>query len=244
MNKNFKITSAFLILIFPGFVMAAKPHKKLAVHRGQGQIKLDLARARYSDKDFAGAIKAYQAIPSNSAQYEISREELAWSYLQAGDPLIPLNHRLEGRVLSAISHLHSCEYDQVQNDIRTFQKELMPHVKKIDEMLSDKKTPKVKWNNEKQLALEAITKMRFVKVELLSQIQRMERLKAGRDILAEAHHLTPQDERLGLNEVNNTEGSKWVFPAGRDLWSDELFKLRGLPNSQCEMLKEKTHHEI
>ncbi len=221
-----------------------------------GEHLLASARASYAKKDYVNASLDYKAIPKLTPQYFISREELAWTYLQQGDwsalrgllvhvnsSLIPLKFRLEARVLSAIGYLHDCDYKQVQQEIQNFQTEMLPYAKKIELVLNGKQSlnqkQKIEWKNQESLVYEAITKMRFVKIELLSQLQRLEKTRKKQNILAETHQIKASSNEVAFNEINNVHGNSWVYPADKDTWSDELFLIRALPNSQCQASENK-----
>jgi len=207
---------------------------------------LSEARQEYAKGEFKKAVVDYQSLAKNSPEYIQSREELAWTYLRLGDwgalrgilphlnsPLIPLDWRLEGHVLAAISHLKACEYDQVRLEIQRFQTELSPYVQNLE--LSLKKSPKSKRGLQRRaLAKEAITKMRFVKVELESQLQQLK--NSGREIKASDVPLVDSRQAAIISNFEDKDQRNWVMAGGRDLWTDEVFRLRSVNASRCEGL--------
>lgn len=215
------------------------------------QDLLERARVQFDKKKFSESIRLYNAIPKSSKVYLQSREELAWAYLQMGEwsslrgilvhlnsHLIPLEMRLEGRVLASISALHTCEFAQVRDEISKFQKELRPFVAELEQKLKESRSAqgssRTMLLNQRALAQEAITKMRFVKVELLNQLYRLQREKTKNDILAQSKQLEAQEDHFSGDSLAQLEKSKLVFRAEGDVWPDELFKLRSLSQSECD----------
>jgi hypothetical protein len=202
---------------------------------------LSWGRLRYQKGDFAGAVKSYEAIPRSSGDFIKSREELGWAYLRQGDlgalrgllthlnsELVPLENRLEGRVLSAITYLKQCQYDGVKAELQEFQKELLPLAKTVE---SDPKKTRLK-----SLVAEAVLKMRYVKLELLSQVQWLEKLKSKPDVLAKHNDTVNLDDEQ-TKKIAQVSRAKQVFPVNKDVWVDELFKVRALSNTECESLQ-------
>ena len=224
-------------------------------HLSRGQLKeaeadlknspednLSWARLKYQKGDYPGAVKAYEAIPRSSREFIRSREELGWAYLRAGDlgalrgllahlnsDIVPLEQRLEGRVLSAISNLKQCQYDGVKQDIREFQRELLPLAKKLDGGAQNARL--------KPLVAEAVLKMRYVKLELLSQMQWLEKLKSKPELVAANLAATGQGAEESKKAIAQAAENKLIFPVDKDIWVDELFKVRALSQSDCESIQ-------
>ncbi len=74
------------------------------------------------------------------------------------------------------------------------------------------------WKNRKIILAEAIRKMNFVKVELLSQLQRYAKSE-----------VPSAESKVALNKAPG----ELTFPFDGVVWADELFKLRGLAQAQC-----------
>jgi hypothetical protein len=247
---------------------------------------LTWGRLYYQQANYKAAAKSYEAIPRNSDDFLRGLEELAWTRLMMGDlgalrgllshlnsELVPLEERLEGRVLSAIGYLKNCQYDDVKREIETFQKEMLPLVKKLDQ--ADQKTKQASaaradfytkqadalvknaggdqsklskakqiqaqenartWNNMKVMSSEAILKMRFVRMELLSQMQFLEKAKTKQDILAKNNQVA--DAGSGQEALNKAGQGKMIFPVQGDVWVDELFNVRALTTTECESLQQ------
>lgn len=203
---------------------------------------LSWGRLKYQKGDFAGAIKSYEAIPRSSEDFIRSREELGWAYLRQGDlgalrgllahlnsDLVPLENRLEGRVLSAISYLKQCQYDGVKAELQEFQKELLPLAKNLE--TGGKKSARLK-----PLVTEAVLKMRYVKLELLSQLQWLEKLKTKPDVLGKQDQVADLSDEQA-KKIAKAADSKQIYPVNKDVWVDELFKVRALSNTECESLQ-------
>lgn len=93
------------------------------------------------------------------------------------------------------------------------------------------------WKNQYLTLNEAIRKMRFIRVELLSQVKSLAALQkenSGRagsaeDQLRLSQAQTLQAEPAGLK----TESNDWVFPVDGVVWPDEFFRLQGLTEGSC-----------
>lgn len=254
------ITSVISIgTLMAGTALAISTPTSVMTKKIVAQEMLNDARIEYSKKAYANAVRIYMSIPKGTQEYINSREELGWAYLQTGDwsslrgllahlntPTIPIENRLEGRVLASISALHSCDFASVKKNIADFQSDLRPFAESIDKQLQNLKNTKspqaVVLQNKKTLVLEAITKMRFVKIELLSQLQRLERYKTKSDVLAKTNQVASSDERTNLFAIETAENekSKMVFRADGDYWPDELFNLKSLSKSDCDNFQEST----
>ena len=83
------------------------------------------------------------------------------------------------------------------------------------------------WKNDRAILVEAIRKMQFVKVELLSQMGQMEQLTTT----------TVTSPAAEQNEVSMKADLKanadQTYPFDGVVWPDELFKLRSLSNGKC-----------
>jgi hypothetical protein len=83
------------------------------------------------------------------------------------------------------------------------------------------------WKNDRITLNEAIRKMQFVKVELLSQVSEI------------AQQKSPADDQIKLSAASATAGKKFnqegqmVFPFDGVIWPDELFKLRSVTQGRC-----------
>ncbi len=204
------------------------------------------ARYKFQTGDYKSAVKFYEKISKSSSDFISSREELAWAYLQSGDwgalrgllvhlnnaKLVPIENRLEGRVLSAISFLKKCEFDKAKIEIEIFKKELAPLVKNLDSNRNKNLN-----KNLKPLVAEAITKMRYVKVELLGQLQKLENLRAKKDVLSSTSQVADMGEGASRNILDHADG--YVFPLKADLWVDELFNARSVSPSECDDIRKK-----
>ncbi|MEQ1877538.1 MAG: hypothetical protein ABL958_12905, partial [Bdellovibrionia bacterium] len=171
------------------------------------------------------------------------REELGWAYLRHGDlgalrgllthlnsDLVPIENRLEGRVLSAISFLKQCQYDGVKREIQEFQNEFLPLAKTVE---GDRAKARLK-----PLVTEAVLKMRYVKLELLSQLQWLEKLKAKPDVLAKNNTVADLGD-VEAKKIAQAADSKQIFPVNQDVWVDELFKVRALSTTECDSLQQR-----
>ena len=221
--------------------------------RNQEVTVLDKARALFEKGQYAQAVQVYESISKNSKFYLESREELAWAYLQTenwsslrgilvhiNSPLTPQELRFEGRVLSAISDLHTCDFAQVKNEITKFQSEMGPFVIQIEKQLKmtgksrQAVTDKIKLRNKETLIREAITKMRFVKSEYLNQLYLLEKFKTRNDVLAKTGDAKGSEMAFDSNSLNKLEKSKMVFKAEGDFWQDEVFNLKSMTSSECD----------
>ena len=85
------------------------------------------------------------------------------------------------------------------------------------------------WHNQKTVLQEAIRKMRFVKVEYLSQVRT---LAAGGT--ADAKTLVASNSSSAPAEaVVKADDGKLNFSASTEIWPDELFRLRSAAQAQC-----------
>ncbi len=88
------------------------------------------------------------------------------------------------------------------------------------------------WKNQRTVLVEAIRKMQFVKVELMSQVRELSRAAAegrapGTDAVALSRAAPVRKE-----EVRREQG-EISFPFDGVLWPDEMFKLRSLAQDRC-----------
>lgn len=80
------------------------------------------------------------------------------------------------------------------------------------------------WKADKATLQEAIRKMQFVKVELLSQVSQMESLTNRQE-------MSPESIQSAKTKIR--EQGDQSFPFDGVIWPDELFKLRAVSNGQC-----------
>jgi hypothetical protein len=83
------------------------------------------------------------------------------------------------------------------------------------------------WKNQRAMLQEAIRKMRFVKVEYLSQVRALGRIEAQKaSLVADAGNSVPV-------RAIQKEPDQLSFPVDFNLWPDELFKLRSTAQARC-----------
>jgi hypothetical protein len=93
------------------------------------------------------------------------------------------------------------------------------------------------WKNDRAILTEAIRKMQFVKVELLSQM-RMAQMQPGTgdaiQVSAAAPMRDPEAPRAATPSAKITvEDGQMTFPFDGVIWPDELFRLRSAAQSRC-----------
>jgi tetratricopeptide (TPR) repeat protein len=81
------------------------------------------------------------------------------------------------------------------------------------------------WKSDKSILTEAIRKMQFVKVELLSQVGEQTKLTD------KSNPLTPAKVEDGKQKI--MANGDQTFPFDGVVWPDELFKLRSVTQGQC-----------
>ncbi len=88
------------------------------------------------------------------------------------------------------------------------------------------------WKNERSALSEAIRKMRFVKVEYLSQVRQLSTSQTldSKSMLASNSATVPASAR---EVVGAAENGQMNFPIDSDIWSDELFKMRSAAQALC-----------
>ncbi len=193
---------------------------------------LAVARDLYKSGMYAKAATTYESIDRDSKDFLRSREELAWTYLRAGDwtklrgvlahlntSLVPLRWRLEGRVMSAMLHLRECQYEKVKAELTLFQQELAPLVGKVSDNVGTS-AHKEYWNSLKEEVAEAMLKMKFVKMELRSRL-----------VMLNREQVVDGQSTKGLNDKIPT--GQQTFPLNEDLWVDEVFQARGDGTAAC-----------
>jgi hypothetical protein len=211
----------------------SEPKKDVVVN---SQKELSEARALFNAGDYTKAARVYESIPTNAAEYLRSREELAWTYLQAEDwtrlrgvlphlntPMVPLRFRLEGRVLAAMMHLKDCRYEDVKTEIQKFQQETGRIASTVDRKKSGSENTEY-WRALDSEVREAIFKMRFVKMELRSRLVMLSRDQAVAGQTSK--------EAGGAKLASNAQ----TYPDNGDVWSDEIFKVRGSGESACPQI--------
>ncbi len=80
------------------------------------------------------------------------------------------------------------------------------------------------WKADKNILQEAIRKMQFVKVELLSQVSEVDSL---------TNKQPPSNEMINTAKIKIKSEGEMNFPFDGVVWPDELFKLRAVTNGQC-----------
>jgi hypothetical protein len=198
-----------------------------------------LARISFQKQNYKDAALYYEHLSKNDSNYLKTREELAWSYMHLGDwsrlrgllihlntELVPLPYRLEGRVLAAISALKECQYDEVEVEIKKFQNEIFPLAKN---------------QSLRPLVSEAVTKMQYVRLEFLSQLQMLQKLQKKQDLLASTNRVADIGDEASRAIIQRAEDrNQLVFPVQKnDVWVDELFELRSLSASECDRLQKR-----
>ena len=85
------------------------------------------------------------------------------------------------------------------------------------------------WKNQQLALAEAVRKMRFVRLELLSQVRRL---------ASEQKAKTEQVASLGALEARSvaTAGGDLIYPFDGVVWPDEFFKLRSAAMNRCRSL--------
>ncbi|MGE4130377.1 MAG: tetratricopeptide repeat protein [Bdellovibrionales bacterium] len=194
--------------------------------------QVSVARKLYKEGQYQKAAEIYAGIDSDSRDYLRTREELAWSYLRAGDwaqvrgvlahlnsTLVPLRFRLEGRVMAAMLHLRDCQYEAVKSEMDKFQEEMRPFVRTVTRM-SRKSDNRDYWLALRSEVDEALFKMKFVRMELRGRL-----LLLSRNQIVEGQSTAPLVEELPTRTQ--------TFPITDELWVDELFRARGEGISAC-----------
>jgi hypothetical protein len=85
------------------------------------------------------------------------------------------------------------------------------------------------WKNQRSALVEAIRKMRFVKVEYESQVRQL----AGSDTIDKTKFVASNATSIPAAGVTKDVSDQLNFPATSEVWSDELFKLRSAAQAQC-----------
>ena len=86
------------------------------------------------------------------------------------------------------------------------------------------------WKNRAHALQEAIRKMKFVKVEYLSQLRML-----ARKTPAPSVPIVAQPDSIQLSSASSVrrDEGEIVFPFDGVIWNDELFRLRSLAQSKC-----------
>lgn len=197
--------------------------------------KVSAARKLYKDGKYAEAAEIYANLDQESQDYLRTREELAWSYLRAGDwsklrgtlshlnsSLVPLRWRLEGHVMSAMLHLRECQYEKVKEDMNAYQTEMAPFVKKVSRELT-RSSNKEFWKALNDEVAESLLKMKFVRMELRSRLVMLTRQQV-------VDGQSTKDQNAAIPKDAQT------YPLGDDLWVDEVFQARGDGNAVCAQI--------
>ena len=87
------------------------------------------------------------------------------------------------------------------------------------------------WKNQRLALQESIRKMRFVKVEYISQVRSAE--MHAREVVDKKNSLASNSNFLPAAAVTKNEPEMLNFPADSELWPDEFFKLRSAAQSLC-----------
>lgn len=85
------------------------------------------------------------------------------------------------------------------------------------------------WKNQRSALQEAIRKMRFVKVEYMSQVRQ---LSATGDVDPKKF-VASNSSSVPAEAIVKGDSEQLNFPATSEVWPDELFKLRSAAQAQC-----------
>jgi len=194
------------------------------------------ARLAFQQKKYTEAIRLYRSIPDTDPAFLKTREELGWAYLQAGQwaelqglardlntKLVPISQRLEGRVLSAISELRLCHYQEVQKEIQKFQTEMLSYAKSLER--NPNSTAK---NNQLKMVQEAVLKMKFVRLELLNQLRLVQVLNRSGE-LAGLKLASADSDSL----AQSSRSQQMNFPVDESIWADEFLNKVSYQESSC-----------
>ncbi len=92
------------------------------------------------------------------------------------------------------------------------------------------------WKNQAQVLKESINKMRFVKVEYMSQVRALSQAaETSPDLLVKADAKEDAGKRTTEAAVKQlkTEDGEIAFPFDGVVWPDEIFHIRSVAQAQC-----------
>ncbi len=97
------------------------------------------------------------------------------------------------------------------------------------------------WKNQRTLLSEAIRKMQFVKVELMSQVRELSEIQAAQ-AQSQVSAVSGATDEIRLTSAAALQGEKDAigFPFDGVIWPDELFRLRSVAEGVC--LKQLQNH--
>ncbi len=100
--------------------------------------------------------------------------------------------------------------------------QMQVHIEEAKKRLADES--RRQWKNDKAILSEAIRKMQFVKVELLSQVSSL----SANDVKATNNDALKIDAKKEISRAGEV-----VFPFDGTVWPDEVFKLRAVTEGRC-----------
>lgn len=229
--------------VVPAALAAQPAKKKSASKRAQATSQasprhavVQRARMAFQQKKYTEAIRLYRSIPDSDSAFLKTREELGWAYLQAGQwaelqglardlntKVIPMSQRLEGRVLSAISELRLCHYQEVQKEIQKFQTEMLSYAKNLE-----RKPNSTAKTNQLKMVQEAVLKMKFVRLELLNQLRLVQVLNRSGELAGLKLASADSDS---LEESSRSR--QMNFPVDESIWADEFLNKVSYQESSC-----------
>ncbi len=91
------------------------------------------------------------------------------------------------------------------------------------------------WKNDRITLNEAIRKMQFVKVELLSQVSELAAMSEGKGDAIQTSASAASNTVVVSSEQKNQMAKEgdMVFPFDGTLWADEMFKLKAISKGRC-----------
>ncbi len=112
------------------------------------------------------------------------------------------------------------------------------HLKGVREMALKNQASEYRrqWKNRMAILKEAINKMRFVKVEFMSQVRALSQAKeTSPELLVKETAKEESGKRTTEQTVAKlkTEENEIAFPFDGVVWPDEVFKLRSVAQAQC-----------
>ncbi len=183
-----------------------------------GEVEKDFESFRRVNAYWAKTIEANLAIDAPAPPRTMDRfSERAVRMIKARESELNTLKGLSDRSVSAVGI--QAHWTESQNQI-------------VHDLESAKKTQitefRRQWKNDKQTLTEAIRKMQFVKVELLSQVAATKDSDQVLLSAASAQKSAPSNPATQFSGKDTI-----VFPFDGVIWPDELFRLRSLSRGRC-----------
>ena len=178
---------------------------------------INIARMKFKQKDYIGALKHYSSIPKNSFQWPYILLEKAWAHYYLGNynntigtlitynsPLLASYFTPEAEVLKALSYYKLCLYDDALEVIEKYYKNYTPKSNKLRSVITKNNSPLYFFNLMFSVISEKEKESAFLR-NLITQVDKRVKFNLDLNTLyalnAEIYAKDKKSNQKKLNEI-------------------------------------------